>query len=104
MIKVTISPLVRQATVEGLTSAVAGALRDLQDQLARAELLPQTDLPMAGHRITNLSDPAAGRDAVNKNYLERRLAEVSLTGGPSNLNTSTSTTTVVTTLAVRIAY
>jgi hypothetical protein len=104
MIRVTITPLVRQATVEGLTASVAGALRDLQDQLTRAEFIPQRDLAMSGHRITNLSDPAAGRDAVNKNYLERRLTEVSLTGGASNINTATSTTTVVTTLAVRIAY
>jgi hypothetical protein len=104
MIKVNITPLVRQPTVEALTGVVSGALRDLQDQLLRANFVPEADLPMAGHRITNLSDPAAGRDAINKNYLERRLAEVVTFSQDTNINSSTSTSTVVTTQAVQISY
>lgn len=102
MAKVTITPLGRQATLDALTAAVGQRFAALQDQLNAPGGAASADLAMAGYRITNLSNPAAPRDAINKQYLEQRLAEIELTAGAQG--SSTSTTTVVTTLGIQISY
>lgn len=98
---VKIVPIAKPRTLEELHTGVVGALQSLQLQLNQPQ--PAADLQMSGKRISNLADPAAARDAVNRDYLDRRLANVSTQQNVA-LGSTTSTTTVVTTMAIQISY
>lgn len=102
MTRISIAPMQPALTVPQLQAAVVGVLRDLQGQLNAQTWQPTENIEMSGFRISNLGDPAANRDAINKAYLDKRLENFTLSAGA--LGSSSSTTTVITTLGIQIAY
>lgn len=80
------------AEVEQLRQSVAYAFQKLVAQLNTTDFTrqqPSGPLKMQGQRIGDVADPSSGKDAVNRDYLDRRLKGMG--GGGSLTINSTST-------------
>lgn len=59
------------------------------------------NVDMATQRITNLGDPATGKDAVNRDYVTKVIGTLSLMGGTTGVNTTQVTVAATIQIAER---